>query len=141
MLLIADKRNRDAGFMNKSMVILGKIRLGEEVEQSLISKKDFENWKRYEVLKELFRENLPKDLDVNSPTFRLDKALNIINNSYILRSLTTKESIEVILLNKPLRKKLLKYYADLKLSVNNVIEKNLHKRNPTWKPETIVRKA
>jgi hypothetical protein len=33
--------------MQGSMVVLGKVMLGEENKQSIISRKDFENWNQY----------------------------------------------------------------------------------------------
>lgn len=136
---IAYKRNNDAGFMQGSMVILGKIKLGEENKQSLISRKDFENWKQYKRLVELFGDELPSDLNINSPTFRIDKVLNIINNTRRLRSLTTKEATEVLLNNNKFKKKLLSYFSNI--SVQEIIEADLAKKNPTWHDDTIVRKA
>jgi len=94
--------------MQGSMVVLGKVMLGEENKQSIISRKDFENWNQYKKLVELFGENLPSDLKISSPTFRLDKVLEIINNTRRLRSLTTKESTEVLLKSRKLRNKILK---------------------------------
>jgi hypothetical protein len=94
--------------MQGSMVILGKVKLGEENKQSLISKKDFENWSQYKRLVELFGDKLPSDLNVNSPTFRIDRVLEVINNIRRLRSLTTKEATDVLLKNKELKKQLIR---------------------------------
>jgi hypothetical protein len=94
--------------MQGSMVVLGKIMLGEENKQSIISRKDFENWNQYQKLVELFGENLPADLKISSPTFRLDKVLKIINNTRRLRSLTTKEATEALLKNEELKKQLIR---------------------------------
>ena len=134
---IAYKRNNDINYMQGSMVILGKIMLGEENKQSIISRKDFENWNQYQRLVELFGENLPADLKISSPTFRLDKVLKIINNTRRLRSLTTKEATEVLLGNKKLKNKLLKLVQNTQAA----IESDLRKKNPTWHDDTIVRKA
>jgi hypothetical protein len=123
--------------MQGSMVILGKVKLGEENKQSLISKKDFENWSQYKRLVELFGDKLPSDLNVNSPTFRIDRVLEVINNIRRLRSLTTKEATDVLLKNTKLRNKILKSISD----IQTLIELDLRKKNPTWHDETIVRKA
>jgi hypothetical protein len=123
--------------MQGSMVILGKIMLGEENKQSIISRKDFENWNQYQRLVELFGENLPADLKISSPTFRLDKVLKIINNTRRLRSLTTKEATEVLLGNKKLKNKLLKLVQNTQAAIDS----DLRKQNPTWHDDTIVRKA
>lgn len=154
---IAYKRNNDINYMQGSMVILGKIMLGTENKQSIISRKDFENWSQYKKLVELFGNELPAELNVSSPTFRLDKTLEIINNTRRLRSLTTKEAIETILSNTSLKNKLINYLqskyigrgltsvslskiVDIKHS-NRIIEEDLRKKNPTWHDDTIIRKA
>ena len=134
---IAYKRNNDINYMQGSMVVLGKVMLGEENKQSIISRKDFENWNRYQKLVELFGENLPADLKISSPTFRLDKVLEIINNTRRLRSLTTKEAIEVLLNNKKLKNKLLKLIPN----AQTAIESHLRKNNHTWYDDTVTRKA
>ena len=134
---IAYKRNNDVNYMQGSMVILGKIMLGEENKQSIISKRDFQNWNQYQRMVELFGDDLPADLNISSPTFRLDKVLGIINNTRRLRSLTTKEASEVLLGNKRLKNKLLKLVPNIQV----VIELDLRKKNPTWHDDTIVRKA
>jgi hypothetical protein len=143
--------------MQGSMIVLGKVMLGEENKQSIISRKDFENWNQYQRLVELFGENLPADLKISSPTFRLDKVLKIINNTRRLRSLTTKEATEIILSNNSLKNKLINYLqskyigrgltsvslsktVDIKHS-NKIIEEDLRKKNPTWHDDTITRKA
>lgn len=134
---IAYKRNNDINYIQGSMVVLGKVMLREENKQSIISRKDFENWNQYQRLVELFGENLPADLKISSPTFRLDKVLKIINNTRRLRSLTTKEATEVLLGNKKLKNKLLKLVQNTQAA----IESDLRKKNPTWHDDTIVRKA
>ena len=136
---IAYKRNNDVGFMQGSMVILGKIKLGNENTQSLVSKKDFEKWNQYQRLVELFGNELPDDLKISNPTFRIDKVLGIINNVRRLRSLTTKEATEVLLSNNKFKKRLLSYFSGI--SVQEIIEADLAKKNPTWHDDTIVRKA
>jgi hypothetical protein len=123
--------------MQGSMVVLGKVMLGGENKQSIISRKDFENWNQYQRLVELFGENLPADLKISSPTFRLDKVLKIIYNTRRLRSLTTKEATEVLLGNKKLKNKLLKLVQNTQAA----IESDLRKKNPTWHDDTITRKA
>ena len=115
-------------------IIFGKI-LGGNNPINLSSLRDFRNWNQYKELQELYRENLPENLNINSPKFELEstlRAINVIHKYNLFRFKNAKK----LLIDKYIKER--KYS---KTDINEVIKSNLRKKNPTWHDETIERKA
>lgn len=136
---ILHKKAKDSGFLvGQNYIAYAKIMLGSDVQQSLLSKKDFQNWNGYKKLLKIFGNNIPEELNVNSPKFRLDKTLELINLVRTLRTLQYTEVKEVLFQN-PLIKEY--YLSQLVGTPQTIIENDLRQKNPTWGEEAIIRNA
>lgn len=133
---IAEKRNKEGVWRNGKLIYFAKIVGGKE-DVNLSSLRSFKNWSRYQDLVETLGENLPEDLNINSPRFNLQLTIHILSDLKKIRMLQMTSAKKILRSEyKPQLDKKLK-----KSSYQDLIREKLQRNNPNWKPETIERKT
>lgn len=137
----AELFNENGVWRKNKTLIYAKILNGENVEQDILSLRDFQNWKEYKNLVNFLIKNgytegdkVQAKYDVTNPKFELDTTLNTIN---IMKKYN-------IFRFKEIQDNLVDNYITQNLgqsrSIEEILRQELKERFPKWKEEVLERK-